>query len=40
MQQGGKIYYKCRDPKHGIAHNFTGLVASGQWEGSKVTKMG
>ena len=37
VRQGGKIYYKCKDPKHGIAYNFTGLEESGQWEGSKVS---
>ena len=36
VQQGGKIFYKCKDPKDGIAHNYTGIVESGQWEGSKV----
>ena len=38
VKQDGKIIYKCKDPKAGIAWNYTGLVDSGQWEGSQVGK--
>ena len=40
VRQGGKIIYKCKNPKDGIAWNYTGIVDSGQWEGSKVWKKG
>ena len=36
VMQGSKIFYKCKDAKDGVAHNYTGDVDSGQMEGSKV----
>ena len=36
VMQGNKIFYKCKDAKDGVAHNYTGDVDSGQMEGSKV----
>ena len=36
VMQGGKIFYKCKNAEDGIAHNYTGAVDSGEWEGSKV----
>ena len=38
--QGSKIFYKCKDAKDGVAHNYTGDVDSGQMEGSKVRRTG
>ena len=36
VMQGSKIFYKCKNAKDGVAHNYTGDVDSGQMEGSKV----